>query len=256
MLLRHRIGLSILCLQIAGSLAAPALSADAPPAVIAAAVADAARPEADRVRDGDRKPAEVTALAGIKAGNKVAEMWPGGGYFTRIFSKAVGPKGVVYAWVPGAPPNAPPGRDPAAGMRALAADANYGNLKVVTLDPAVALPETVDVVWTSLNYHDMHNRPNADMAAINKAALNALKPGGLYVVIDHAAEKGSGTRDTQKFHRIDEDLVKQEVMSVGFESAGDSALLRHADDAHDKSSHEVERGKTDQFLLMFRKPRK
>jgi predicted methyltransferase len=256
MSMHHRIGLSILCLGIAGSVAPLALCADAPPAVIAAAVADAARPEADRVRDADRKPAEVTALAGIKAGSKVAEMWPGGGYFTRVFSKAVGPTGVVYAMAPAPPPNAPAGRDPSAGIRALAADANYSNVKVVNLDPAVPLPEQVDVVWTSLNYHDMRNRSADYITAVNKAALDALKPGGMYVVIDHAAEKGSGIRDTQKFHRIDENLVKQEVLSVGFESAGDSALLRHAGDSHDKPAHEVERGKTDQFLLMFRKPRK
>jgi predicted methyltransferase len=255
MSVRHRIGLSILCLGITGSAAPLAMSADAPPAVIAAAVADAARPEADRVRDADRKPAEVTALAGIKAGSKVAEMWPGGGYFTRIFSKAVGPTGVVYAMAPAPPPNAPPGRDPSAGIRALAADANYANVKVVSLDPAVPLPELVDVVWTSLNYHDMHNREGY-IAAINKAALTALKPGGIYVVIDHAAEKGSGARDTPKLHRIDEDLVKQEVLAAGFEAAGESALLRHADDGHDKEAHAVARGKTDQFMLMFRKPRK
>lgn len=256
MRVHHRIGLSILCLGFAGFLSPLTLAADSPSAVIAAAVADTARPEADRVRDADRKPAEVTALAGIKAGSKIAEMWPGGGYFTRIFSKAVGPTGVVYAWAPAAPPNAPAGRDPAAAIRALAADANYANVKVVSLDPAVALPEQVDVVWTSLNYHDMHNRPSDYIAAINKAALAALKPGGVYVVIDHAAEKGSGARDTQKLHRIDEDLVKQEVLAAGFEAAGESALLRHADDGHDKGAHEVARGKTDQFLLMFRKPRK
>lgn len=255
MRVRHRIGLSILCLGITGSLAPLVLAADAPPAVIAAAVADAARPEADRVRDADRLPAEVTALAGIKPGSKVAEMWPGGGYFTRIFSKVVGGNGVVYAWAPAPPPNAPAGRDPAAGIRALAADANYSNVKVVSLDPAVALPEPVDVVWTSLNYHDMHNREGY-IDAVNKAALGALKPGGLYVVIDHAAQKGSGARDTPKLHRIDEDLVKKEVLAAGFEAAGESALLRHADDGHDKSSHEVARGKSDQFMLMFRKPRK
>ena len=84
-----------------------------------------------------------------------------------------------------------------AAIRALAADANYANVKVVSLDPAVALPEPVDVVWTSLNYHDMHNRPRDYIAAVNKAALDALKPGGIYVVIDHAAEKGSGARDTR-----------------------------------------------------------
>jgi predicted methyltransferase len=255
MRVHHRIGLSILCLGITGSVAPMVLSADAPPAVIAAAVADAARPEADRVRDADRKPAELTALAGIKAGSKIAEMWPGGGYFTRIFSKTVGPTGVVYALAPSAPPNAPAGRDPSAAIRALAADANYSNVKVSSLDPAVPLPEAVDVVWTSLNYHDMHSRPDGYITAINKAALNALKPGGIYVVIDHAAQKGSGTRDA-KLHRIDEDLVKQEMLSVGFESAGDSSLLRHADDGHDKPAHEVARGKTDQFVLLFRKPRK
>jgi len=254
MRVRHRIGLSILCLGFAGSVAPVALSADAPPAVIAAAVADAARPEADRVRDADRKPAEVAALAGIKAGSKIAEMWPGGGYFTRVFSKAVGPTGVVYAMAPMPPPGAPAGRDPSAAVRALAADANYANVKVVGFDPAVALPELVDVVWTSLNYHDMHNRPGDYIATVNKAALAALKPGGVYVVIDHAAEKGSGARDTQKLHRIDEDLVKQEVLAAGFEAAGDSALLRHADDGHDKGAHAVARGKTDQFVLRFRKP--
>ena len=256
MRVHHRIGLTVLCLGFAGSIAPVALAAESPPAVIAAAVADAARPEADRARDADRKPAEVTALAGIKAGSKVAEMWPGGGYFTRVFSKAVGEKGVVYAMVPAPPPNAPAGRDPGAAVRALAADANYGNVKVVTFDPAAALPEPVDVVWTSLNYHDMHNRPAEYIAAVNKAALGALKPGGIYVVIDHAAEKGSGARDTQKLHRIDEDLVKQEVLAAGFEAAGDSALLRHADDGHDKGAHEVARGKTDQFVLLFRKPGK
>lgn len=256
MLKRNRIVLVALYLGMTACAGQEVRTPAAPSAVIAAAVADAARPEADRARDADRKPAEVAALAGIKAGSKIAEMWPGGGYFTRVFSKAVGPTGVVYAMAPTPPPGAPAGRDPSAAIRALAADANYANVKVVGFDPAVALPEQVDVVWTSLNYHDMRNRPGDYIASVNKAALAALKPGGIYVVIDHAAEKGSGTRDTQKLHRIDEDLVKQEVLSVGFEAAGDSALLRHADDGHDKGAHEVARGKTDQFLLLFRKPRK
>lgn len=257
MAFRHRIGLSVFCLAIAGALVPVARSAEvAKSAVIAAAVADAARPEADRVRDADRMPAELIAFAGIKPGSKIGEMLPGGGYFTRIFSKVVGAQGAVYAWVPAPPPNAPPGRDMAAGMRVLAADANYSNVKVAALDPAVPLPEKVDVVWTSLNYHDLHNRPNADLSVTNKMAFDALKPGGVYIVIDHAAQKGSGKRDTQSLHRIDEDLVKAEVTSVGFEAAVESQLLRHADDAHDKPSREVARGKSDQFVLMFRKPRK
>jgi len=253
MTIGKRIWTAALCLGFSGYLTT-ALTADNGAAAIAAAVADAGRPDADKVRDADRKPAEVIAFAGIHAGSKVAEMWPGQGYFTRIFSKLVGPQGVVYALMPPPPPNAPPGRDPGAALKAIA-DSGYPNIKVLNLDPAMQLPEQVDVVWTSLNYHDMHNRPNADMAPTNRLAFNALKPGGVYIVIDHAAEKGSGTRDLA-LHRSDEELVKTEVKSVGFELGAESQLLRHADDTHKQSSHEVERGKSDQYVLMFRKPKK
>jgi predicted methyltransferase len=209
------------------------------------AVRDPGRPEADRVRDADRKPREVIALTGMDVGDTVAEILPGGGYFTRIFSKLVGPQGVVYAWVPDAF---------AAPVRALAADANYANIKVANLDPATPLPEPVGLVWTSLNYHDLHNRPNADLAAENRMIWNALKPGGLYVVIDHAAQKGSGVRDTSTLHRIDPDLVLKEVTAAGFRFIMQSDLLRHADDDHTRPSREVPRGKTDQFIFLFQKP--
>jgi predicted methyltransferase len=212
---------------------------------LAAAVSDPGRPEADRVRDADRKPREVIALTGMDVGDTVAEILPGGGYFTRIFSKLVGPQGVVYAWVP--PPMAAP-------ARALAADANYPNIKVADLDPATPLPEQVGFVWTSLNYHDLHNRPNADLAAENRMIWNALKPGGLYVVIDHAAQKGSGVRDTSTLHRIDPDLVMKEVTAAGFKFIQKSDLLKHADDDHTRPSREVPRGKTDQFIFLFQKP--
>ncbi len=251
MTIGKRIWTAALCLGFSGYLTT-ALTADSSAAAIAAAVADAGRPEADKARDADRKPAEVIAFAGIHAGSKVAEMWPGQGYFTRIFSKVVGPQGVVYAWVPAPPPNAPPGRDPGAALKALAAG-GYSNIKVLGMD-VTTLPEQVDVVWTSLNYHDMHNRPNADLSVVNRQAFNALKPGGVYIVIDHAAEKGSGTRDLA-LHRSDEELVKTEVKSVGFELGAESQLLRHPDDTHKQSSHEVTRGKSDQFVLLFRKPK-
>jgi len=253
MTIGKRIWTAALCLGFGGYLAT-AWAADSSAAAIAAAVADSARPEADKARDADRKPAEVIAFAGIHAGSKVAEMLPGQGYFTRIFSKVVGPQGVVYAWVPAPPPNAPPGRDMGAALKALAGS-GYPNIKVAIMDPAMPLPEPVDVVWTSLNYHDLHNRPNADLSVTNRMAFNALKPGGVYIVIDHAAEKGSGARDTQPLHRVDEDLVKTEVQSVGFQFGAESQLLRHADDTHKQSSHDVSRGKTDQFVLLFRKPK-
>ncbi|MET0279536.1 MAG: methyltransferase [Steroidobacteraceae bacterium] len=250
---RIRMGLAVLGLGVAAALPALTLAASASEA-IPKAVADPARPEADRARDADRKPAEVIDLIGMHPGGKVAEMLPGQGYFTRIFSKIVGPQGVVYAWM-NVPASVPAGgRDPAAAIRALAADANYPNIKLANLDPATPLPEKVDLVWTSLNYHDLHNRPNADLTVQNKMVWDALKPGGLYMVIDHAAESGSGARDSKALHRIDPELVKTEVSSVGFKLVTDSKVLQHSADDHTKPSGEVARGQTDQFVFIFQKP--
>lgn len=231
-----------LCTAMPALAAAPSASQQ-----LAAAVADKGR-DADRPRDADRKPAEVIALTGIHSGAKVAEMLPGGGYFTRIFSKLVGPTGTVYAWVP-APAN---GRDAGAAIRALAAEPAYSNIKVATLDPAQPLPEKVDLVWTSLNYHDMRARPNADLTPTNKMVFDALKPGGLYMVIDHAANKGDP--GAGGLHRVDAELVKQDVTSVGFKLVQESDLLRHPADDRTKAAHAVARGKTDQFVLLFQKP--
>jgi predicted methyltransferase len=234
--------------------------AAAPSSAVTAAVASSTRPEADRARDADRKPAEVIAFAGIGPGAKVSEISPGGGYFTRIFSKIVGEKGVVYALVAARPANAPA---PAAGaappppspIQAIASDPDYSNVKIVTMDVTAPSPEPVDFVWTSLSYHDIHNRPNADLMAFNKMAFNALKPGGTYIVIDHAAVDGSGKRDTSTLHRIDPLLVKSEVVAAGFTFVGESDLLRNPADARDKGVREALRGKTDQFTYKFMKPR-
>jgi predicted methyltransferase len=248
--LRPHLFLLGMCLAAA---APAALAAGSASEQLAAAVADKARPEADRARDADRKPAEVIALTGMHSGAKIAEILPGGGYFTRIFSKLVGPTGTVYAWVPLPAPNAAPGgRDMAAPMRALAADANYANIKVAGLDPATPLPEKVDLVWTSLNYHDMRARPNADLTPTNKMVFDALKPGGLYMVIDHAANKGAA--DAGTLHRVDPELVKQDVTSVGFKLVQESNLLRHSADDRTKPTRDIDRGKTDQFVLLFQKP--
>jgi predicted methyltransferase len=228
------------------------------PAAIGAAVADAGRPEADRVRDENRKPGEVVAFAGIKAGDKVADLLPGGGYFTRIFSKTVGAQGKVYAIVSSAILEKRP--TVADGVKAIAADANYGGNVVVHPQALESLsaPEPLDVVWTSLNYHDLKNAMfgPADTVAMNKAILKALKPGGTYIIIDHVAEAGSGTRDTETLHRIDPAVVKSEVVSAGFTFEGESNLLKHPDDNHTFRVVEGSiRGKTDQFIYKFRKPK-
>ena len=233
--------------------AAPAAMAASASQQLAAAVADPARPAADRARDADRKPAELLALTGMHEGSKIAEILPGGGYFTRIFSKLVGSSGTVYAWVPfPAPDAAPGGRDMAAPMRALAAEPGYSNIKVAELDPAKPLPEQVDLVWTSLNYHDMRARPNADLTPTNKMVFDALKPGGLYMVIDHAAR--AGATDAAALHRIDAEVVKQDVTSVGFRLVQQSDLLRNPADDRTRPTREIDRSKTDQFVLLFQKP--
>lgn len=224
------------------------------PSAITGAVADASRPQADRDRDANRKPAATIAFAGIKSGDHVAELLPGGGYFTRIFSNIVGAQGVVYAVVPPPRPNST--RDMAAAVNAIAAEPGHKNVRVLA-EPLAALsvPEPVDVVWTSLNYHDLHNAPNADLAAFNKSVLNALKPGGLYIVIDHAAEAGAGARDTSTLHRIDPATVKSEALAAGFTLEGESDVLHNAQDPHTVSVRDPSvRGKTDQFILKFRKP--
>jgi predicted methyltransferase len=229
------------------------------PANIKAAVADSARPDADKERDANRKPAETLAFADVKAGEQVAELIPGGGYFSRIFAKAVGPKGHVTAVVPPRPANAAadaPDRN--APIKALAADSNYSNLSVVELAMGkMTLATPVDLVFTAQNYHDLHNSTTLDVATFNKSVFDALKPGGLYVVLDHSAEAGSGSRDTSTLHRIDADTVKQEVTAAGFEFVGASDILKNSADTRTAKVFDPSvRGKTDQFILKFRKPKK
>jgi predicted methyltransferase len=112
-------------------------------------------------------------------------------------------------------------------------------------------------VWTSQNYHDLHNFPGVDIAVFNQLVFDALKPGGIYLILDHAAEPGSGTRDTATLHRIDAETVKKEVLAAGFVLVGGSDLLRQPGDAHAVKVFDPSvRGKTDQFILKFRKPKK
>lgn len=224
---------------------------------IDAAVADPGRPEADRERDAARKPREMLELARVRPGESIAELMPGGGYFTRLFSKVVGPSGHVYALVPAPPPNAPANApDRAAQVRAIAADPAYGNVTVL-VQPFNELktPAPVDLVWTSQNYHDLHNRPDLDLATINRAILATLKPGGLYIVLDHAAAAGSGTEATSTLHRIDPEVVHREVLAAGFKLVNRSDLLRDTQDDHSlKVFDPAIRGHTDQFIYVFRKP--
>jgi predicted methyltransferase len=238
--------ISLACLlAIAG-----ASVAAAPRVNYAAILADPIRPEADRVRDADRKPAELVAFAKVKAGDKVAELAPGGGYFTRILSGVVGANGRVYA-IAGKPSDA---------LKAIAAA--RPNVVVTAATPGtIPAPEPVDVVWTTLNYHDFKNvrlEGGGDGAsAINAAAFRALKPGGTYLIVDHEAGAGVGASVTSTLHRIESGLVRREVEGAGFKLEAESPLLRHPADDHSAKVQETGiRGKTDQFVLRFRKPKR
>ena len=236
------------------------LAADKIPAPVAAAVADTSRPSADTDRDAARKPAEMLAFAGIKPGAKIVELLPGGGYFTRVLSLTVGPKGHIYAL--GFPPRPAPAGSSAPAMPSpldtLAADPHYPNITVLTMaalnsDPP-GVPQ-VDLVWTSDNYHDLHNGPTADIAAFNKHVFAVLKSGGVFVVIDHAAAAGHGITDTGTLHRIDPEAVKSEVEAAGFKLAGSSDAAHNPDDPHTAAVRDSSvRGHVDQIALKFVKP--
>ena len=245
--------ITLLAAALAAALTTSAPAMAAPPGPVAAnikaAVADAGRPEADVARDPARRPAEMLTFAGVTTGAKIGEIIPGGGYFTRIFSKAVGPEGKVYAFVPSAMPERM-----AAAIDPVIKDPAYANVVLLRQPTAeFAPPESLDLVWTSQNYHDLHNNGGTP-AALNAAAFKALKPGGVYVVLDHVAKDGSGVSDTSTLHRIDPAVVKAEVTQAGFKFDGESDTLRRKDDAHTAKVFEMH-DKTDQFVYRFKKPK-
>jgi predicted methyltransferase len=235
-----------------------AVKAMATPAYVTAAVSDAGRPKADTDVDQFRKPAETVVFAGIKPGSVVAELLPGGGYFTRVFGKVVAPTGHVYAFAGPGRAGAPP-----AAASAIAADARYGGVITYTEGPIATpkAPVPVDFVWTSRNYHDL---PAATRASVNTAAFDMLKPGGVYIVLDHSAVVGTGDfamnqpgGAANNLHRIDENLVKLEVMKAGFKLVGESDILRNPKDSRTTKVFDASiRGDTDQFILKFEKPKK
>ena len=161
---------------------APAAYA-ADPAYVTAAVNAADRPAADKARDADRKPAAMLTFAEVKPGQSIAELIPGQGYFTRLFSTAVGEKGKVYGvtFGDGAP------------VKAIAATPGHANVSFIPYAAnAFTVPAPVDLVWTSQNYHDVYNRDPNNAATLDKAVFAALKPGGIYIVLDHKALPGVG----------------------------------------------------------------
>jgi predicted methyltransferase len=211
-----------------------------------------ARPAEDVARDAARKPQEMVAFAGVKPGDKVVELLPGTGYFTRVLSAAVGPEGAVYA---AAPPASSPDAQPAAAK--IAAEPGYGNVKPIALGlGGLQVPEPVDVLFTAQNYHDFHlKRLNLNVANTNKGLYDAIKPGGVLLIIDHTAVAGAPVDVADTLHRIDPAIVKREVEAAGFKLEAESEALRNPDDPKTASAFDPSiRGKTDQFVMRFRKP--
>jgi predicted methyltransferase len=214
------------------------------------AVADTRRPAEETARDALRHPVDMLAFAEVAPGDKVADIRPGAGYFTRLFSSVVGPNGHVYAFVPNRTAEREnPGADALAQT--------YPNVSRVNgALGAMSFAEPLDLIFMSQEYHDFHiPRFETDVARMNAAAFAALKPGGRYVVIDHQAAPGTGISAVETLHRIEGDYLRREVEAAGFVFEGESrAVANPADDHSLNVFDEGIRGRTDQFVYRFRKP--
>jgi predicted methyltransferase len=216
------------------------------------------RPAAEAARDAARKPLEIVAFAKVKPGQSVVDLLPGEGYFTRVFSQAVGPKGKVLALVS----DQYAARVPKArtDIEALAAEPAYANVEAAIRGLGDIGPDgSVDRVFTAQNYHDLKSKtlPANVADGLNRRVFAALKPGGYYVIIDHSAQAGSGLRDVDTLHRIDAAALKAEVVAAGFKFDGESKVLANpADDRTKMVFAPGLRGKTDQFVYRFVKPKK
>jgi predicted methyltransferase len=257
---KNRIGpLACWIILLAAANALPSkVRADGASEAIAAAVAEPSRPASDTARDANRKPAQVLAFVGVKSGDKIGDYAAGAGYFTRLFAALAGSTGQVYASVPSALfkyPNIVKGIAEIQGYAV--AHPNTTVILASALD-AAKYPEKLDIFWISQNYHDLHDpfMGPVDMAAFNRTVYSALKPGGLYIVLDHTAAKGSPDDVTDTLHRIEPATVRREVEAAGFKFEGESAVLANAQDPHTAGVFDPSiQGRTDQFILKFRRPR-
>ena len=226
------------------------------PATIRAAVGAPDRSDADRALDAGRHPAETLAFLGITPGMRVAELGAGGGYTSELLARVVGPTGTVFAQ------NSPL-------ILSRYAEKPWGErlakpvmAKVVRVDrdfddPLPPDAHDLDAVLIILFYHDTVWM-NVDRARMNAAVFRALRPGGVYGVIDHSARAGTGLADVQTLHRIDEKVVRDEVQAAGFRLAAEASFLRNPSDPRDwNDSPRVaaeRRGTSDRFVLKFVKP--
>jgi len=237
---------------IALSVPAAAQTVSAP---LKAAIADPGRPASDTERDAARHPGEILAFTGVKPGDKVADFITGGGYWARILSKTVGAKGKVYAYQP---------------EEFIKFSADYGvQLKAVTDAypnvtgssvslAAFSFPEPLDAIVTVQNWHDLHLKmsPPGFAGVVAKKLYDSLKPGGVLLVVDHVANADPEFAVPQALHRIDPAAARAEIEKAGFTFDGSLPLLANPADPHTASVFDPSiKGKTDQFVFKFRKPK-
>jgi predicted methyltransferase len=239
-------GFGLITLTLASATAVSAWAQD-----FTAILANPERPADERALDAGRKPEEVLKFFGVKSGDKVADIIAARGYYTAILSQVVGEKGVVYsannAYVRGRIKDA---------LDVRLKNPMFANVKHIDGEvDKLALPTdgSLDFVLIHLNYHDLVLQ-NDNRAAMNKTIFNALKPGGVYGIVDHYAKDGSGNEFTESLHRIDKAVVVKEVTAAGFVLAKEGDMLRHPEDPRTENVFK-DRGNTDRFVLRFEKPK-
>ena len=202
------------------------------------------------------KTSELSRFAGIELGSTVLDVYPGKGDWTRLFSDIVGPGGRVYSFVPAEVAHFE--SDPVGQMTALAKQPGRGNVRVASADLLTLPngPQSLDVVWMHLFYHDLHTAliqtRGATPAGFNRAVYEQLKPGGFYVIVDHVAASGTGASRAESLHRIDPAVVRDEVEAAGFELDAESSALANKDDTHSAKVFDASiKGMTDRFAYRF-----
>lgn len=248
--MKHR--LISLALLGAALLAPPLL---AKPADYTPILADPLRSDAMRKLDEGRLPAQVLDFAGVKKGQTVLDFFAGSGYYSLLLARAVGPKGAVYA-------TNVAGENDDKAWAPFAGKIPQLHVMVMPIPAMQFAPRSLDLIFTNLNYHDLYwesdkyKFPRVDVAPVLAGWFTAVKPGGHVVIIDHAANPGGDPRDvTERLHRIDPERVKADMLAAGFVLEAESTVLRRSEDDHSKLVFDpAVRGKTDRFMMKFRRP--
>ena len=249
------------------------------PQRIAAIVASPTRTDADRANDLRRKPEQLLAFIGIRPGMVALDLSAGDGYTTELLLRAVGSDGEVYGQSaprttrpgPAQPeggaitptpattpaPSAGPPRTSAVMVSERATRLKAGNLTAIVQPfedpiPPGRVDARLDLVTMMFNYHDLGHM-GVNRARMNAAVYAALKPGGMYVVADHAGRPGTGITESGTLHRIDEAFLREEIERAGFKLAAEGQFLRNPNDPRDRNTPEPPQPK-DEFIFKFVKP--